>query len=136
MIDESILEGYKAFVYIITNTINGKQYIGKKRLYFFKHKRLKGRKNRIKVTKASDWKDYWGSSDALKADVKQYGEKYFTREIVRLCKTLSEASYFELKMQMETDAILKPKAYYNRYVGGRISSKQMGVDEDENNDNC
>src|SRR5277367_2603450 len=95
--DEAILKDYRSFVYRITNRIDGRVYYGKKRLQFTRHKRLKGRKNRIKVVTDSDWKDYWGSNEELKADVIRLGEDNFTREIVRLCKTLSEASYYELK---------------------------------------
>lgn len=118
---------FKAFVYCITNNTNGKRYFGKKRLQFVSHKRKIGRKNRIKTVKESDWKDYWGSSEKLLLDIKELGEDAFQRHILRFCKSLSESSYYELKFQMENDVLLKPEEFYNEYVGGRISRRQMGI---------
>ncbi len=46
---EADLDGYKAFVYRITNNKNGKQYLGKKRLTTYRRKIIKGRKNRKKI---------------------------------------------------------------------------------------
>ena len=52
------------FVYLITNTTNGRMYIGKK-LARFKRSRppLKGRKNKRRYKVDSEWQDYYGSSD-------------------------------------------------------------------------
>ena len=124
---EDFLGQYKAFVYVITNLQSGKCYYGKKRLHFISHKKRQRRKNRIKVVRASDWLQYWGSSDHLQADIDRYGQDNFQREIVRFCRTLSESNYYELKYQMEHDVLLHPDKYYNEYVGGRISRRQMGV---------
>ena len=41
IINENLLQDYCGFVYIITNLINGKKYIGKKLLKFKKIKKLK-----------------------------------------------------------------------------------------------
>ena len=46
-------DGYMAFVYLITNKLTGKRYIGKKLFYFSKQKTVKGKKKRTKVE--SDW---------------------------------------------------------------------------------
>jgi hypothetical protein len=117
----------RAFVYCITNCLSNKRYFGKKRLFFTSHKRLKRRKNRIKVVVDSDWKEYWGSSDKLKADIEKFGKENFKREILRFCKSLSESSYYEIKYQLENDVLLYPDKFYNEYVGCRISRRQMGV---------
>ena len=121
------LEGYVAFVYLITNLSSGRKYFGQKKLQFTTHKRLKGRKNRIKVVKESDWESYYGSSKSLQADVELLGKENFKREIIRLCKKKSEANYWELYYQMNNHALLNPKEYYNDYCGGRISRKQLGI---------
>ena len=65
------------FVYLITNTTNNKKYIGKKLAQFKKTRPpLKGKKNKRRSLVESDWKEYWGSSEHLQADVEQ--EKYYT----------------------------------------------------------
>ena len=65
------------FVYRITNTQNGRQYIGRK--YFYQKRKPTGGKRR--VTSESDWKRYYGSSDELKRDIKEFGKGIFRREI-------------------------------------------------------
>jgi hypothetical protein len=117
--DEDI-EGYVGFCYIITNTINGKKYIGKKLLSFSRTKPpLKGysRKRRTKV--ASDWQTYYGSSKDLSEDVKKHGEANFEREIVRLCKTKSECNYWEAKLQFQYDVLLSDM-WYNSWIAVKV----------------
>lgn len=121
------LEGHKAFVYLITNTLNGKKYYGKKRLHFTTHKRLKSKKRRIKIVKSSDWVDYYGSSKSLAIDIEKFGKENFKREILMFCERLSQSNYYELYYQMVNHVLLKPDLYYNDYVGGRVSRMQLGV---------
>ncbi|MGY8867543.1 MAG: hypothetical protein ACKVJK_18230, partial [Methylophagaceae bacterium] len=78
----------EGFVYLITNLTNDKKYIGKKLAKFKKTKPpLKGKKNKRRSKVESDWRDYWGSSDHLQADVAELGTKNFTREILYLCSS-------------------------------------------------
>jgi len=124
---ERFLTDYTSFVYRITNLEDNRVYFGKKRLHFIHHKRSVRRKNRIKIIKESDWKDYWGSNDNLKEDIKRLGEDKFLREILRFCRRLSEANYFELKYQMDNDVLFHPDRFYNSYIGTRVSRKQLGI---------
>ena len=80
-----IPDEYEGFVYLITNLTNNQKYIGKK-LAKFKNTKppLKGKKNKRRGYKESDWRTYWGSSDRLNADVASLGEDKFTREILYL----------------------------------------------------
>ena len=55
------------FVYLITNIETGRKYVGKKFFWSKKTKIAKGKKKRLLVE--SDWREYWGSSEELKADV-------------------------------------------------------------------
>lgn len=111
-----------AFVYLITNLLTNKKYIGKKNFYFQKTRQVKGKKKRYK--EISDWLSYYGSNEELKNDVLQYGEGAFKREILRLCKTKGEASYFEAKFQFETDCILSEQ-YYNSWISCRVRKSHL-----------
>lgn len=111
------------FVYIITNIKNGRQYIGQKK-FGAKRKITRAGKSK-RVYKKSDWMEYYGSNEELKEDVKKEGKDNFARQIIRLCYSKAEMNYYELYEQMAHHVILQPRAYYNAYVGGRISRRQL-----------
>lgn len=120
------IDGHAGFVYEITDTLNGKKYIGKKKLSATRTlKPLKGQKRKRKVVSESDWMDYYGSSEEVKALVEEFGADRFSRKILRLCKTTAEMSYYEMKEQVENDVLLKPDEYYNAFVGGRINRSHL-----------
>ena len=120
---EAPLEEHYGFVYIITNTTNNKQYIGKKLFWHKKTRYLKGRKKRYLAE--SDWQKYFGSSKSLQEDVEQFGENIFKREIIHLCKNKGECSYFEAKEQFERSVLLNPEMYYNDWIICRIHRKHV-----------
>ena len=91
-----IPDGIIAFVYIITNTINDRKYIGKKLFKFTRSTKKKGK--RVKKQVDSDWQEYYGSNKELLNDVGVLGKENFKREILYLCKTRGEASYMEAKI--------------------------------------
>jgi hypothetical protein len=114
---------YKAFVYIITNKITGRMYIGLKQTTFAKTKQVKGKKKRIHVE--SDWRDYWSSSEELKRDVQALGSENFTREILYWCKLKSHANYLEAKEQMDRRVLENPDQYYNGIINCRVSRNHI-----------
>lgn len=116
------LSEYIGFVYLITNLISNKKYIGKKLLKFKKTKTVKGKKKKSLVE--SDWKTYWGSNDELKEDVKKLGEVNFKREVLIFCKSKGELSYFELKEQVLA-GVLESDEYYNSWIMARVRKDHL-----------
>jgi hypothetical protein len=121
---EEIPQGVEGFVYLITNTTNNRKYIGKKLAKFKTTKPpLKGKKNKRRGFKESDWKDYWGSSDRLNADVTALGPENFTREILYLCKSRAEMSYIEAREQFDR-RVLETDEYYNGIINVRVGGSE------------
>ena len=114
---EEIPENAYGYVYLITNITTGRKYIGKKLFWFRKTKVLKGKKKRLKVE--SDWKDYWSSSDELKADIAKLGINNFSREILHICPNKGLCNYLEAKEQM-VRCVLETDQYYNSQVQCRV----------------
>ena len=120
-----IPEGVEGFVYLITNTTNDRKYIGKKLARFKTTKPpLKGRKNKRRGTKESDWRTYWGSSDHLNADILTLGENKFTRQILHYCPSRGVLSYLEAKEQFDR-RVLESDEYYNGIINVRVGSSRI-----------
>jgi hypothetical protein len=117
---------YIGFIYCITNLLDGRRYIGKKKSTFkktsiktIKLKNGEKRKKKIRSLVPSDWDTYYGSSEELKKDVETLGKENFKREITRWCRTLSELTYFEAREQFVTDCLLYPDKFYNAWISCR-----------------
>jgi len=115
-----MIEDNVGFVYIITNVLNNKKYVGKK-ILVSKRKLppLKGKKRRRTKIVESKWQDYFGSSDEVNAILEEHGRDIFKREILHLCKSKSEMSYLELKEQMDREVLLNDE-YYNGIIQVKI----------------
>ena len=117
---ESIPDEYEGFVYLITNLKTQQKYVGKKLAKFKTTKPpLKGKKNKRRGYKESDWREYWGSSDRLNEDVKNLGEENFSREILYFCKSRAEMSYIEAREQFDR-RVLETDEYYNGIINVRV----------------
>ena len=106
------------FVYIITNKIDNRQYIGKK--FFWSVRRKQVKKVRRRVTTESDWKTYWSSSDELQADVQRLGVENFTREIIHLCPNKGTANYLEAKEQFTRSVLENKDLWYNSWISVKV----------------
>ena len=118
---------YYGFVYRITNTTTQKSYIGRK--YFYQKRKPRGGKRR--VTSESDWKRYYGSSDALKQDIRSLGRGSFRREILSLHTTLGKVNYEETKQLFLHNVLMEAlddgtPMYYNSNILGSYMRKDYG----------
>jgi hypothetical protein len=111
-------EGAVGFVYKIQNTLSGRSYIGKKGFLASKTRQVNKKKKRFKVE--SDWKSYYGSSEELANDVASVGSEHFTRQILRICYSKGETSYFEAKYQFSLGVLENPELWYNRWISVRV----------------
>lgn len=121
-VDDSIVDSYIGCVYLITNKKTKRKYIGKKLFWFSKTRTLKGKKKREKVP--SDWKEYYGSNNELKADIETLGIKNFKREILYLCKTKGECTYYEAYEQFVREVLLT-EDYYNGWITCKVSISHL-----------
>lgn len=112
-IDSMDLSEYVGFVYVITNTVDDRIYIGKKLLKFKRTKTVKGKKKKTFID--SDWKDYWGSSKLLHLDLDELGKDSFKREVLRLCKSRGELNYYEARYQFDW-RVLESDKFYNEWI--------------------
>ncbi|ASD50554.1 NAD synthetase [Acidovorax phage ACP17] len=109
-------KGVVSFVYKLTHAETGKAYIGKKGFFFAKTKQVKGKKKRVKVD--SDWREYFSSSDEIKAMVAD--GQHFTREILHLCYGTGEANYLEAREQMDNRVLENPDKWFNLQIQCRV----------------
>ena len=128
---EQLPEDCVGFVYLITNTTNGRMYIGKKLAKFSKTTqktvKLKNgnkRKKKIRTKVDSDWRDYYGSSPELTRDVEQLGKDKFTREILYYCRSKAECSYIEAREQFSR-RVLESNDYYNGHIQVRVHGSHI-----------
>jgi len=119
------------FVYLITNNLTGRKYIGKKLAKFskttYKTVKLKnGNKKRKKIRSKidSDWQLYYGSNIELTQDINRLGADNFTREILFYCKSKSECSYIEAREQFARQ-VLESTDYYNGHIQVRVHGSHI-----------
>lgn len=93
------------FIYITTNLINGKRYIGQK-----------------KFSDDKKWVKYLGSGTSLKRAIDKYGVENFTRSIVDIGYTLEELNTKEQEWISFYNAV-ESDDYYNLVPGGYTSDK-------------
>ena len=128
---QELPEDCVGFVYLITNNLTGRKYIGKKLAKFsktsYKIVKLKNgnkKRKRIKSKIDSDWQLYYGSNDQLNRDILAQGADNFTREILFYCKSKAECSYIEAREQFN-HKVLESDDYYNGQISVRVHGSHI-----------
>lgn len=128
---EELPEDCVGFVYLITNNLSGRKYIGKKLAKFSKTTtktvKLKNgtkKKKKIRSKIDSDWREYYGSSTELTSDIEKLGTENFSREILHICKSKAECSYIEAREQFKRK-VLETTDYYNGQISVRVHGSHI-----------
>jgi len=119
------------FVYLITNKLNSRQYIGRK--YFWSFRTPKGKKRKVKSE--SDWKNYYGSCPELKEDVEKFGRETFVRVILSLHKTKGKTNFEETRRLFHHNVLTESlddgtPAFYNSNILSRYFRKDYYACDD------
>lgn len=126
------------YIYKTTNLLTGKFYIGKKSYLHKKKRKLtkkelaaittKGRKPVYKIEYVdSDWKNYFGSSLELKADIEKYGKENFKVEKIMDCVNKKSLSYWEVYYQFQYNVLETDT--YNANILGRFFRKDVNPEK-------
>jgi hypothetical protein len=104
---------YYGFLYIITNNITGKKYIGRKFYHTYRKR---------KKLKESNWRKYTGSCKPLNEDIKTLGKENFTFEIFKQYLTRGNVVYYECNYQHKFDVLTArdeegERLWYNGNIG-------------------
>jgi len=128
---EVLPEDCVGFVYVITNNVSGRKYIGKKLAKFskttYKTVKLKNgnkKKKKIRGKIESDWQTYYGSNEQLNKDVERLGAGNFTREILYYCRSKAECSYIEAREQFSR-RVLESDDWYNGHIQVRVHGSHI-----------
>lgn len=104
------------FIYITTNHVNGKKYIGQKN--YDKHNK---------------WKDYLGSGIHLKRAISKYGKENFSKEIIEECETKDKLNEQE-KYWISYYNAVESDNFYNIAPGGDGGNVVSGYSENDYQD--
>ena len=104
ILNNNIDKNAYGFIYITTNMVNAKRYIGQK-----------------KFDKYNSWKYYQGSGKIFIKAVKLYGRKNFKRDIIDIAYSKDEINNKEIEYIKKYQAV-KRKDFYNIAIGGHNSN--------------
>ena len=100
VIKREIIDPY-GFIYITTNLVNGKRYLGQR-------------------TFTQGWQNYLGSGTAFKRALKKYGEENFHKDIIYICYSQEELNQVEYELSVFLD-VVESDNFYNLVYGGGTS---------------
>jgi hypothetical protein len=127
---EQLPENLYGFIYLIENKETGRIYIGKKNVFSTLTKPLgkrelaelvdKRRSKKKKVTKESNWLDYWGSNKTLLEEIKEHGYESYKKTILHCCFSKKELTYYEIHYQCMYGVLLPTVLSYNDSILGKF----------------
>ena len=134
-------EGAVGFIYILTFS-DGKRYIGRKNLYTVRKKPLckkalaQIKDKRLKkyeiIKKESDWNKYYSSNKIIKDKMKSGDLEIESREIIKVCFTEKQMTYFETQTLFCYGVLEYPEQYYNDNILGKFYKKDVINEESDN----
>jgi hypothetical protein len=128
------------FIYKIQHKDSKRYYIGKKILYNTTNVKLgvketknlptqKGRKPTTKqVIKESNWKSYWGSNKDFLEYKKGKKDEDFNREILHICKSKLELTYWETHYLFVNKVLFDDLSYNSNILGKFYKGKLVITD--------
>ena len=119
---ENITEEHLSIIYKITNKTTLKSYVGKCQLWSTKKLpplKSSGKTRKRKVTKPSNYLNYYGSSEELKKEVEQYGKDNYIREVLDIASCKWDAAYKELLYQIKYN-VIQSDEFYNGILNVRL----------------
>lgn len=118
------IDEWFGFIYRIIELDTGREYLGKKQFHEYRRKAVKGRKNKKRTKKESNWKSYTGSSTELNETIKTKGIENYKFVIESLHKTKGSLYYNEVYAQITEDVLRAKlsdnitKKYFNKQIAG------------------
>ena len=109
--EEKIINEPYGFIYITTNMVNGKKYLGQR-----------------KFDKKGDWKTYLGSGEAFKNAIRRYGKENFVRNLVCFCYSKDELNKAERDISVFLN-VVEDRNWYNLCYGGGGTGGHIDTEE-------
>ena len=109
MIKEIVIKEPYGFIYITTNMINGKRYLGRRKF-------------------SEDWCFYYGSGVAFKKAINKYGKENFTRSIIDIAYSDDELNQKEYDYSVFFN-VVDSDDWYNLVYGGGTTTGYHASDE-------
>jgi hypothetical protein len=131
------INDYEGYIYMTSFLDVNRQYIGKKNFFHNTNVKLgkkelanlptaRGKKpSKKKVTKESDWKTYYGSSQEVKDLLKITPKDRVIRSVLHICKSKKELTYYECKYLFQYGVLEPESKYINDNILGKFFKKDL-----------
>ena len=131
-------EDVKGFIYMLTFS-DGKQYIGRKSFFSTRKKKF-GKKQLANITDKrfktyetvvteSDWVNYNSSNKAIKEGLKGGEVTLDSREILKLCFSDKQMTYYETQALFCYGVLEHPESFYNDNILGKFFKRDLSREE-------